>query len=734
QLGVVDVTDHREADLVRLKFTEQFRQVWENSFDGMRLITREGIIIMVNRSYCTMVGLDMDHLVGASFTLVYEKGRRDSIGRRFRERMAKREIEQYSEKELTLWNGKVIWLETTNSLLEHEGEEPKMLSIFRDVTARKAGEQALRESESRYRTLFDNVFDGVYQCLPDGRFLAVNRAFARMLGYDSETDLLTMDVDRDLYLKPEDRIEFTRLVDDLGALHNAEVRYRSRFGQTLTTLVNARAVRTDDGKTIRFEGTVIDITERKRAQEELARYAEDIHAAKSIAEKQAELLNAQAQELMLAREQAIRASQLKSEFVANMSHEIRTPMNGVIGMTSLLRDTELDDEQRDYVDSIRSSGEALLSIINDVLDFSKIEAGRLDLEQTDCHISTLIEESVAVISHRATEKGLEVISLTDQAVPDSLIGDPFRIRQVIVNLLGNAVKFTTKGEIVLHATLISENENQATIRFAVRDTGIGVKPGQQERLFRPFTQADGTTTRKYGGTGLGLAISKTLAEKMNGSIGVESEPGKGSTFWFTATLEKSRSNASQDSRVACPGRILVIDDNATTVWSLRRMAEMWGLRCEAADRPDDVVSILHDAVAANDPFDLVLLDTNIPGFNSPSIAQAIRQDHRVANVRIVLLSPLGEKTEPFRAQWSIQGSVTKPIRQSALRETIHTVLSRVTESGRAMPDHAELSGSDNAIRREDWSTLHVLIAEDNTVNQKVAARMIERMGLKAEIV
>jgi PAS domain S-box-containing protein len=727
QIGVVDVTGARAAELARQKSMEQFRQVWENSFDGMRILDHEGIVLMVNNSYCCMTGLDREDLVGRSFTVVYEHVRREAVAMRFRERLRKSEIDQSFERHMVLWNGKSVWLETTNTVLEHPGEAPKLLSIVRDVTERKKGEEAIRESEAKYRSLVDNVFDGVYQCFPDGRFMTVNKSLARMLGYDSEEELLALDVDKDLYLKQEDRIELSQLVDDLGELHNAEVRFRSRFGQTLTTLMNARVIRDEKGKPVWYEGTVIDISERKRAQEELTRYADELYEAKSIAEKQARQLNEQAKELRIAREQAIRASQLKSEFVANMSHEIRTPMNGVIGMASLLAETPLTVEQRDFVDAIRSSGEALLSIINDILDFSKIEAAKVELERTDVRVHMLIEESISVIAHKAIEKGLEIVTLTDRNVPDLMLGDPLRVKQIIVNLLGNAVKFTGEGEVFVRASLAEESEHTATIRFEIRDTGIGITPVQRERLFRPFTQADGTTTRKFGGTGLGLTISKTLAEMMKGEIGVMSEPGKGSTFWFTVMLEKQM--AGEPKRMIDGKKhTLVVDDNASTRLSLSCMFETWGVRCVTTSNGNDALSIMRQAMQSEDPFDAVLLDTKMPAMSGFELAQAIRGDSELSNMKLILLPTLGEQTDAFRSQWSIHGFVSKPLKPSALFEALRTAFSAEgNASGVAVNPDVE-------INTENLRNFRVLIAEDNVVNQKVARKMVERLGLQADIV
>ncbi len=595
------------------------------------------------------------------------------------------------------------------------GEIDGVLFTNYDVTT------ALQRSEDERQFLqavVDAIPDPIFVKDEHYRWLLGNTASRAMTGFgDHEIDGKT-----DYDILPRAQADVFRAEDELtlarGIVRETEVSMPGTNGEPHTYIAKNVPLVLPDGSKL-LVGVIRDISERKLAEIRL-----------NEANIALELALQQARELAVAAQAADHA---KSAFLANMSHEIRTPMNGVMGIAELLLDTDLDDGQREYVGMIQDSADALLTVINDILDFSRIEAGRLELETLPCDVRAVIDGTIDLVGGTAQEKGLEVIVDVAPELPLALLGDPNRLRQILLNLVGNAIKFTAAGTVQVSAGPVSEGDAGLLVRFAVRDTGIGIAPDVQGRLFTSFTQASRSTTRQYGGTGLGLAISKRLSELMGGEIGIESAPGVGSTFWFTARLARGSADATGRGALAlCPAeraglRILVVDDHETNRLILERELDALGIHADSAADGPEALRLLQAAARGAQPYTVALLDHLMPAMDGFDLARNIHADADLAATRLVLLSSDGGSEREAYATGFV-ARLNKPIRRTQLRATLQAVLGLLpaADPGSARP------GGTSAPDRTVWP--RILVAEDSTINQRVTLAMLKKLGFEADVV
>jgi PAS domain S-box-containing protein len=592
------------------------------------------------------------------------------------------------------------------------GEIISIVGMGQDITERKRAGMQLTEQRTLLRLLIDHLPEYIYVKDRENRFLIANRSTAAVMGATSPDDLLGK-TDGDFYPgeKAGHYIEDEQAIIRTGKplLNQEESAVHQKTGEMRWVLTTKLPMRNLAGEIIGIIGMGQDITERKAAE----------------------------QELIAAKEAAEAATRAKSEFLANMSHEIRTPMNGVIGMTSLLMEAHLTEEQLEFVEIIRTSGEQLLTIINDILDFSKIEAGHMDLEEQPFEVRQCVEDALDVVAHRAASKGLELAYVFDDNVPGRIIGDVTRVRQVLVNLLSNAIKFTKTGHVLLNVRRRSVPHDADTkgceLLFAVQDTGMGIPADALDRLFQSFSQVDTSTTRRFGGTGLGLAISKRLVEMMGGSIWIESEVGVGSTFFFTIDTTTAPSQVrvflSPQQPLLAGRRVLIVDDHATNRDILCRLATKWKMTIDAVDTGETALR----RIAEGQTYDLVLLDYQMPEMDGLTIAQEISQRMDPLPVMVLLTSINHKQHLPSTARsHGIARVLYKPIKPSILYDTLIEAF-RDDKLKRLERSVSQTDASTSAATPSPKS-FRVLLAEDNMVNQKVALRLLERLGYRPDIV
>jgi PAS domain S-box-containing protein len=538
---------------------------------------------------------------------------------------------------------------------------------------------------------------------PTGNIVLPNTSFCKILSLSKE-ELTGVPLSRLIY--QEDSPGFITLFEDLISGNKKHLLMDCRFACKEKTLhwlhLSMTMIKNLPAAKPNVFGIVEDVTQMRQLHDDLKR----------------------------SKESAEEAMKTKSDFLANVSHEIRTPIHTIIGMGELLSDTSLDAEQKEYASQIEFAADVLLSLVNNILDFSKIEAGRLNLELIDFDLSKMAEEAVDLVSLEAHRKGLEFVSWINPSVPRTIKGDPHRIRQIIVNLVKNAVKFTEKGDVLLTVRTVKRIRDRLAVRFAVQDTGIGISEDQKERLFDSFTQADSSTSRRFGGTGLGLTISKDLTRLMGGEIGVESKPAKGSTFWFVLPLEEAEENgrsAGGDTNELTGTNILIVDDNRTVQKVLSSYLKFWGCKSASVSNGSEALIMLREAAETPDKFDLVLIDSQMPGIDGWQLAGEISSDKTINYLKLVLLTPAGKSGDEAKMKllhW-FDDYLNKPVRLEQLRETLIRTTGQSIDLETVEADETpQVPDAELEVKKD----IQILLAEDHVVNQVLFRTILEKMG------
>jgi PAS domain S-box-containing protein len=823
---------HAVAKIVRQSETaaEENQEMVDHSLDGICSIDAAGNFTRANGAFERILGYSADELRGLSYTRLVHPDDAERAERAAVEIMAGHPAKDFENRYMSK-DGAVVNMMWS---ARWSDEQKQIFCVGRDVTERKAAEKSLWEAEEKYRSIFENSNDGIFQNTPAGHFISANPAMARMLGFDSPEELIRArnDIERQGYVDPALRDKFKQALEEKGSISNFEYEVYRKDGAKIWVAESARIVRDAEGRILYYEGSVQNITERKRAETERQRLQQSqeailnsigrgVHgidetghiifenpaAAKLLGREASELIGRPAHatmhhshadggvypveecpiyatlndgkvrhateetfwradktpfpvefivspirgsaeeingavvvfediterkkaetELRQAKETAETANRTKSEFLANMSHEIRTPMNGIIGMTDLALETKLNRDQREYLGMVKSSAHSLLGLINDILDFSKIEAGKLELESIDFSLRDCIGGMLKPLGVRADQKGLELVADIPSDVPDHLVGDPMRLRQILINLTDNAIKFTERGEVVVKVINQAAPNGESHLRFSIADTGVGIPPEKQSAIFEAFAQADGSTTRTHGGTGLGLSIASHLIHKMHGKIWIESKVGEGTTFHFTAQLGVRNTPAPAvkhaDPRDLAGLRALVVDDNAVNRRILREMLVNWRMKPTLVESGQAGLDEMLRAAKSDSAYQLVLLDALMPEMDGFALAEKIKEQPELADATVMMLSSAMPAGSTARcAALGIAGLLTKPVTQSELLDAILIAVSPQAEGGDSRDADTRFAGTDLA-----RSGLRILVAEDNVVNRAVATGILEKEG------
>jgi len=682
----------------------QYTNLYDFAPTGYFNLDREGAIRQVNLTGARLLRVERSRLMNRLFGLFVADDFRPAFNA-FLQKVFASHTKECCEVAL-LNEGRRPLFVRIESVISEDGQECLVMVV--DITERKAIDERVRQSEERFRSMIENVKDhAIYMLDVQGCVLTWNKGAERLTGYQSEEIIgkhfrgFYPIEDRESG-KPEQLLK-TVLAEGQCKDEGWHLR---KDGSKFWTNVVITAVRNGGAKLLGFSVVGQDLTQRREIEEQLR----------------------------LAKEEAESANEAKSAFLANISHEIRTPMTGIIGMAGLLSDTELSSKQVEYCQIIQRSSESLLTVINELLDFSKVESGKLELEIIDFDLTRAVGEVIDLFAKQAEDKGIELINFIRYDVPEKLQGDPGRLRQIISNLVGNALKFTAKGEVVVRITVQEQTAAYANLRFEVSDTGMGIPKEKQHKLFNSFTQVDASTTRKYGGTGLGLAICKKYVELMGGQIGMDSEPEKGSTVWFTLKLLKQRESVREAPRPRTDLhglRMLIVEGNATIRTVFDHYLSSLGIVSRSAEDGPTALELLSLANEKDTPYDLAILDFRLPSMDGLELARTIRQNPKFGSPKLLLLSSVGKTGDAKLAREAgIDGYLTKPVSLSNLFECLALLMGEASKGD----DSNSFVTLHKLAELKSQTRLRVLVADDNHINQKVVANLLENMGHRAEVV
>ena len=727
----------------------KYREIVENS-NTIILMVQDGNLKFVNNKALELAGYTQEKILDAPFiNLVFPEDRK-MVEDTYLGHVKKEKSFNTRSFRILKKNSEPFWVEVNGKVVVWE-EKPGLLLFMQDISERKWMQDALRESEARFRDIAESMSDWIWEVNKSGVYVYCSKKVEHILGHSKVEVIGKTPFD---FMPPEERERIrpaiSEIVKEKRAIRNLENWNLTKDGRLVCLLTNGAPILDENGRFIGYRGVYSDITERKQAERKLAETNRQLEKAIQKTHEMAE--------------EAEMANQAKSEFLANMSHEIRTPMNAVLGFADMLLDTRLNEEQTDYVGTIRRSGESLLSLINDILDFSKIEAGQLDFEEIDFDPELLAYDVCQLIRPRIESKPIEVLCHIGDSLPSMVRGDPTRYRQVLINLMGNAPKFTESGEIELILDVEEEEEDRIKLHAKIRDTGIGIPKDKLSSIFEPFKQADGSTTRKYGGTGLGLSICKKFSELMGGEVWAESPSDcrstvddcllkegsivnrqskqpfnkmPGSVFHFTAWLGKAKKKEFKKyTPVDLSNRkVLIVDDNQRNLDILANFLDSVRMHTVAITKGEDVAPNLQKAFEVEDPFDLCISDIQMPGMDGYAVAKQIRNlKTSIGSIPLLALSSMMERDAKKCEEAGFDGFLSKPVRREKLFKIMEKIIGKKTGGGeqRAASEEKRIV-TQYSVKEEMKHSVRILLAEDNPVNQKLVKLMLTKGGYYVDV-